>query len=56
MAKFSVRPSIPVKGRSLLGLRGFAGKQFHPPLTDVPIGAYVLAAAFDGPGEKPSPA
>jgi uncharacterized membrane protein len=30
-----------------MGLRGFAGKPFHPPLTDIPIGAYVLAAAFD---------
>jgi uncharacterized membrane protein len=47
MAKFSVRPSLAVKGRKFLGLRGFTGKPFHPPLTDVPIGAYVLAAAFD---------
>ena len=47
MAKFSVRPSITVQGRRFLGLRGFTGKPFHPPLTDVPIGAYVLAAAFD---------
>ena len=47
MAKFSVRPSITFKGRKFLGLRGFTGKPLHPPLTDVPIGAYVLAAAFD---------
>ncbi len=47
MAKFSVRPSLTIKGRKFFGLRGFAGKPFHPPLTDVPIGAYVLAAAFD---------
>lgn len=48
MAKlFSFRPSLTVKGRRFMGLRGFTGKPFHPPLTDVPVGAYVLAAAFD---------
>jgi uncharacterized membrane protein len=47
MRRFSVRPAITVRGRKLKGLRGFAGKPFHPPLTDIPIGAYVLAAAFD---------
>jgi len=47
MAKFSFRPSFTLKGRRFMGLRGFTGKPFHPPLTDVPIGAYVLAAAFD---------
>lgn len=47
MAKFSFRPSLTLKGRRFMGLRGFTGKPFHPPLTDVPIGAYVLAAAFD---------
>ncbi len=43
----SFRPSLTLKGRKFKGLRGFAGKPFHPPLTDVPIGAYVLAPAFD---------
>ena len=47
MRKYSVRPAITYKGRKFKGLRGFAGKPFHPPLTDIPIGAYVLAAAFD---------
>lgn len=47
MPKFSVRPSLTIKGRQFQGLRGFSGKPFHPPLTDVPIGAYVLAATFD---------
>jgi uncharacterized membrane protein len=47
MARFSFRPALTLKGRKFFGLRGFAGKPFHPPLTDVPIGAYVLAAAFD---------
>jgi len=45
--KFSVRPSITFSGRTFKGLRGWSGKPLHPPLTDVPIGAYVLAAAFD---------
>lgn len=47
MRKFSVRPSITVRGRKFNGLRGWSGKPFHPPLTDVPIGAYILAAVFD---------
>jgi uncharacterized membrane protein len=47
MARFSFRPALTLKGRKFFGLRGFAGKPFHPPLTDVPIGAYVLAATFD---------
>ena len=47
MRRFSVRPAITLKGRTFKGLRGFAGKPLHPPLTDVPIGAYVLGAAFD---------
>jgi len=28
-------------------LRGWSGKPLHPPLTDFPIAAYVLAAVFD---------
>ncbi|HWC13190.1 MAG TPA: DUF2231 domain-containing protein [Actinomycetota bacterium] len=44
---FSIKPGITLKGRKFKGLRGWAGKPFHPPLTDVPIGAYTLAAAFD---------
>jgi uncharacterized membrane protein len=47
MRKFSVRPAITLRGRTFKGLRGFAGKPFHPPLTDIPIGAYVLGAVFD---------
>jgi uncharacterized membrane protein len=35
------------KGRTFKGIRGWAGKPLHPPLTDIPIGAYVLGAAFD---------
>jgi uncharacterized membrane protein len=44
---FSIRPGLAIKGRKFKGLRGWAGKPFHPPLTDFPIVAYVLAAAFD---------
>jgi len=47
MRKFSVRPTLTIKGREFRGLRGWAGKPLHPPLTDVPIAAYVLAAIFD---------
>jgi uncharacterized membrane protein len=47
MRHFSVRPAISFRGRKFKGLRGFAGKPFHPPLTDFPIAAYVFGAAFD---------
>ena len=47
MSKFSVRPTLTLKGRTFKGLRGWSGKPLHPPLTDFPIVAYVLAAAFD---------
>ncbi|MEO6629312.1 MAG: DUF2231 domain-containing protein [Aquihabitans sp.] len=47
MRQFSVRPVLTLKGRQSKGLRGWAGKPLHPPLTDIPIGAYVLAATFD---------
>ena len=48
MAKlFSIKPAITLKGRKFKGIRGWAGKPTHPPLTDVPIAAYILAAVFD---------
>jgi uncharacterized membrane protein len=47
MRTFSFRPALQFRGREFHGLRGFEGKPFHPPLTDIPIGAYVLAAVFD---------
>src|SRR5947209_10719963 len=47
MRKFSVRPTLTFKGRKFKGLRGWSGKPLHPPLTDFPIVAYVLAALFD---------
>ena len=45
--RFAFRPALTLRGRKFFGLRGFSGKPFHPPLTDVPIGAYMLAAAGD---------
>jgi len=44
---FSIKPSTTLKGREFRGLRGWAGKPLHPPLTDFPIVCYVLAAIFD---------
>jgi uncharacterized membrane protein len=44
---FSIKPAITFRGRDFKGLRGFAGKPLHPPLTDIPVAAYVLALVFD---------
>lgn len=44
---FSIKPPVTFRGRSFLGVRGWSGKPTHPPLTDFPIVAYVLTAAFD---------
>ena len=47
MRHFSVVPALTIKGRTFKGLRGFAGKPFHPPLTDIPVAGYLFAAVFD---------
>jgi uncharacterized membrane protein len=47
MRHFSFRPTLTMKGRKFKGLRGLSGKPTHPPFTDIPIGAYVIAAALD---------
>lgn len=47
MRRLTFRPPLQVSGRKFKGLRGYAGKPFHPPLTDVPIVAYMFAAVFD---------
>jgi uncharacterized membrane protein len=47
MRHFAFRPALSLRGRTFKGLRGWAGKPLHPPLTDLPVGAYMLAAAFD---------
>jgi uncharacterized membrane protein len=44
---FSFRPSLTLSGRRSRGLRGLAGKPLHPPLTDVPVTAYLFVAIFD---------
>lgn len=44
---FSIKPAMTLKGREFRGLRGWAGKPLHPPLTDFPVACYVLAALFD---------
>ncbi len=47
MRKLSFRPALTFRGRKFKGLRGWAGKPLHPPLTDIPVGAYMLVAGFD---------
>ncbi|MEA2461122.1 MAG: hypothetical protein QOH90_1299, partial [Actinomycetota bacterium] len=44
---FSIKPAMTIKGRKFKGIRGFSGKPFHPPLTDVPVTAYFLAGVFE---------
>lgn len=44
---FSIKPSLTIKGRQFKGIRGYAGKPFHPPLTDIPVACYILVAIFD---------
>ena len=44
---FSIKPGITLKGRKFKGLRGYAGKPFHPPLTDIPVACYFLFPIFD---------
>jgi uncharacterized membrane protein len=44
---FSIKPALTMRGRRFRGVRGWAGKPSHPPLTDFPIVSYVFAAAFD---------
>jgi len=47
MRRFSFRPALTMRGRKFKGLRGLSGKPFHPPLTDVPIGAYTIVFVVD---------
>jgi len=47
MRTFSFGPVLTMKGRKFKGLRGWAGKPFHPPLTALPVAAYSFAAVFD---------
>src|SRR4029079_14078271 len=47
MLQSAFRQSLSLRALTFKGLRGWAGKPLHPPLTDIPIGACMLAAAFD---------
>ncbi len=47
MRHFTFRPTLTLSGRSFKGLRGWSGKPLHPPLTDVPVTAYLFVAVFD---------
>ncbi len=47
MNRFSLGSALSFRGRTFQGLSGFEGKPFHPPLTDVPLGAYVIAPVLD---------
>jgi uncharacterized membrane protein len=47
MRRFTFGPALTIKGRKFKGARGYAGKPFHPPLTDVPVTAYMFVAVFD---------
>jgi uncharacterized membrane protein len=47
MRRFSFGPTLALRGRKFKGLRGLAGKPFHPPLTDIPVTAYLFGAVFD---------
>lgn len=47
MRHFTFGPPLSISGRKWKGPRGWAGKPFHPPLTDVPVTAYMFVAAFD---------
>jgi uncharacterized membrane protein len=47
MKRFSTGSAFTLRGRRFNGLSGFEGKPFHPPLTDLPVGAYVIAPILD---------
>ncbi len=47
MPMFSFRPALTFRGRRRRGLSGFSGKPFHPPLTDIPVAAYLIVAVLD---------
>jgi len=47
MRHFTFRPTLTMKGRTFKGVRGWSGKPLHPPLTDVPVTAYLFVAVFD---------
>jgi uncharacterized membrane protein len=44
---FSFKPALTIRGRKFKGIRGWAGKPLHPPLTDIPVASYFLFPIFD---------
>lgn len=44
---FAWKPAVTFRGRKFKGLRGWAGKPSHPPLTDLPVACYFLVGVFD---------
>jgi uncharacterized membrane protein len=47
MRRISVGSAFKLRGRKFYGIRGWKGKPLHPPLTDVPAAAYVIAPVLD---------
>lgn len=47
MKRFAVGSALSFRERKFYGLRGWDGKPTHPPMTDVPVGAYVIAFLMD---------
>jgi uncharacterized membrane protein len=47
MKRFALGTALSFRDRPFQGLSGFEGKPFHPPLTDLPVGAYVIAPVLD---------
>lgn len=47
MRRFSFQPALTFRGRKFKGVRGLAGKPFHPPLTDITVGAYTIGPILD---------
>jgi uncharacterized membrane protein len=47
MKRFATGAAFTLRDRKFQGLSGFEGKPFHPPLTDIPVGAYVIAPLLD---------
>jgi len=45
--RLSTGSALKLKGRKFYGVRGFKGKPFHPPLTDLPVAAYIIAPILD---------
>ena len=47
MSRFALGSTFKIRDRKFYGLRGFEGKPLHPPFTDIPVGAYVIAPVLD---------